>query len=605
MRKLSVRAQNKNELKGIQFLSQLLDEMLFDHTDDSYKAAALNTFTRVVELKAVATEVLNGSAPSKTLDSFVEELNFSLETEEVLSNPEIRLFRKMLQDAKSNIDNIHKFVETVSAIESLLAEYFERICEKLKSLILDGAREKLNIVRVASDFIVQCEANGYSRRYVYSSVKQKLTRGLLERKNVSAQRLLDDFFGCFCNVAKEWIVYFAFDPNLALSELSDRFGIIYGIDFEGIEITTEEASSFIGTAAISGKVFLGCKVSGKDPLVALEMGQRLVGVCVAAVGFCDHECEIRFDKKGIVVDVLEKSAYEMQGRPNAMKVNTRGSIALKDGLSLIEMVIDHGQEEKEIQALFKLLNLVSLHGVGLVENNPPNQLVDLWSALEGFMPRPGRDAVRISHFSDQLSRVLTLSYAEKLFRVVGAELTGAGKRARNYMELVGVDLDNVLEVASFVCSSEFEAERVKLLGIIECDNPLLCFRLWSLNRRFSSNKKILNTLQSHQRKLKWQIFRIYYSRNSIVHAANVSDNVASLVEHLHAYIDQLTWSILRVLSSRRAGTVEQAMAILLAHETLILEDLSNSKDIVCDKNNIYEFVFGLNNPVSPLKLIEN
>lgn len=599
MRKLSIRALNANEIKCIQFFSQLLDEMLFDHSDDSYKAAALNTYTRVIELKEIATEVLNGSAPLKTLESFVEELSFSLETDEILSHSEITLLRQMLYDAKLNIENTHKFVETILAIENFLENYFDRICSTLKSSILGECKEKRKIIRIASDFIVQCEADGYSRRYVYNSVKQKLIKPLLQRKNVSSQALLNEFFDCFKNEPKEWIVYFAFHPNNDLFELTNRFGVICGINLDGIDNIAPKALAYIENAKISGKIFLGYKVAGKDPLVALEFGQRMVGICVAAVGFCNHECEIKFDNKGIVVDLLRKSAIEMAGRPNAMKVNTRGAIGLQDGLTLIEKVIDSEGHEKDVHALLKLLNLVNLHAVGLTENNPPNQLVDLWSALEGFMPKPGRDAVRISHFSDQLSRVLTLSYAEKLFRVVATELKGAGKKARNLIESAAIDLNNTADVASFICSSEYEEIRVNLLKIIERDNPLLCFRLWDLNRKFSTNKKILETLKSHQRKIKWQLFRIYYSRNSIVHAARISDNIASLVEHLHAYIDQLTWSILRILGGKYARTVEQAMAILLAHENLILDELLKSKEISCNKENIFGLVFGRNNPISP------
>ena len=53
----------------------------------------------------------------------------------------------------------------------------------------------------------------------------------------------------------------------------------------------------------------------------------------------------------------------------------------------------------------------------------------------------------------------------------------------------------------------------------------------------NSTKKLNSTISAYAQRIKWHIYRMYRTRNAIVHSGDIPDNLKYLGEHLHSYLD--------------------------------------------------------------------
>ncbi len=94
------------------------------------------------------------------------------------------------------------------------------------------------------------------------------------------------------------------------------------------------------------------------------------------------------------------------------------------------------------------------------------------------------------------------------------------------------------------------------------DFQLLRFRAFQLSEILSTPEKLRNALDSHEQKLRWQIRRLYRTRNLIVHSGRRPSYIHSLVENGHDYVDQLIFDVMKLSCGEyKVGTLEQAFEL--------------------------------------------
>ena len=89
------------------------------------------------------------------------------------------------------------------------------------------------------------------------------------------------------------------------------------------------------------------------------------------------------------------------------------------------------------------------------------------------------------------------------------------------------------------------------------DFHLLNDRLKYFNELFLSKEKIANTIINHTERLQWQIRRIYRARNLIVHTGNTPSYTATLIEHIHSYLDIILETLIQLSSKNKINSVGQ------------------------------------------------
>jgi hypothetical protein len=250
------------------------------------------------------------------------------------------------------------------------------------------------------------------------------------------------------------------------------------------------------------------------------------------------------------------------------------------------------------RSLRMFVGALEYHRAAIESDRPENQLLDLWASLEGLLPTPPDNSARISYYCDTILPVLTLTYAERMFRYLRWVAVLAGPGMREFLSTKGQGTSFFEQTTSLTVCTDLAAERDELFAKLD-NYPLLRFRFYEIGEKFRSSKRVRETLLAHRKKVGWHLQRIYRARNLISHTAQALPYLPALVENLHVYIDLMLSSIPRVYSKYRSQmSLATVFAILKASESSLLQDLANA-DVPCDKSNYQQIVFGTHNPLTP------
>ena len=148
-----------------------------------------------------------------------------------------------------------------------------------------------------------------------------------------------------------------------------------------------------------------------------------------------------------------------------------------------------------------------------------------------------------------------------------------GKIIKNVEE----DGNDCLKIACIIILDKYAETRNELYQVLE-NYPLIRSRISQLNELFKHKKTFLNDLDRYTRRLKWHLRRMYRTRNAIVHSGEDPENLKSLGEHLHSYIDELLLEIIGQLTGEKClSTIDN----VLIESEFNMDDIRrkfNSKD---------------------------
>lgn len=212
-------------------------------------------------------------------------------------------------------------------------------------------------------------------------------------------------------------------------------------------------------------------------------------------------------------------------------------------------------------ASFDRFNRVAdLHGISVASYIVENQLVSLWTSLETLIPVSMKGA-KIANVVDSMIPFLLMTYVKRLISRLGHDLViwrrWTIKRILNKVE-GGSSSSISQKLLALLCVPANEALRIELYSELE-DFHLLRFRLFSLSEMLATPEKIQKALDSHEKKVRWQIRRIYRTRNLIVHSGSKPSYIHGLVENGHEYLDLILFEVMKfACGDYRTTTLEQA-----------------------------------------------
>jgi len=119
---------------------------------------------------------------------------------------------------------------------------------------------------------------------------------------------------------------------------------------------------------------------------------------------------------------------------------------------------------------------------------------------------------------------------------------------------------------------------LKALCDFVADHPLLLFRLKELWDAFSNPKQLLKELQRSKARVTWHLFRIYRSRNLIVHEGyDPSHLTQSLLDNLHYYFSVTLSRILHGMQIREGISVDGSIAYWRSRSDFMLDRLERGQ----------------------------
>lgn len=184
-------------------------------------------------------------------------------------------------------------------------------------------------------------------------------------------------------------------------------------------------------------------------------------------------------------------------------------------------------------AFSSIIHALTLHDEAVSAKDENVILRTFWTATETLFAMPefsvDRDNVIYS-----LMYIIQKTYILKLLRYTYNEIVSCvGIRVLN-SEFGITEFSGFLDYFSKYAA---DASEMKALYAKFGNNLLLRTRVYTLRKQLDDGKKILEMLQKHERKILWQLQRIYRARNLSTHAGITVDNVTYLVNNLHNYFD--------------------------------------------------------------------
>lgn len=567
--------------KALIYFAQLLDEMLFDYTLDTYKPSVMTTPTLGVETLNTIRDVDAGIIQPKNIEHLIAELIHNLSHDQVA--------------------------------KSLLGEAYTAFLNKLKNPTL-GAKEKKSIVEM---LVIQLPANLYKEKSETLLLKE-LEQPNWERSVI--RRLARNYISV--------LLYIGFSQH-NLKNLTQKF-FYYG---ENRIKSNSDASLFFDTIKLEKKkhkiyfivdpVFLGAKPTFERLSLCIEQQppeqladndffknlQRKKIVSVSHIDALDS-----FTAREIAEDYLKFASsflniYHHKDKPSwsneALVVSGSDALKVSERLNPMKKCKDlkHEKATKRLESLMsefslenssfaKFLRSIQLHSMALKSESVENQLLNLWIALESLVPSDTKssDQATIEHITDSIIPFLNISYIDSLIENLARDLLLWDRHVLNthFRGIPGPKSKHKL--ANIMILPEYEATRDSLSSKFR-NYSLLSDRFEHIKAMISSPASIKSTIDNHKLRLEWQFRRIYRTRNNIVHSGKGQQFTPLLVEHTHNYLDKI-FEILVMLASkpRKIRSVTQGFRyIKIINEQRYATITKNG--FTFDINNIKENLF--------------
>lgn len=211
----------------------------------------------------------------------------------------------------------------------------------------------------------------------------------------------------------------------------------------------------------------------------------------------------------------------------------------------------------------RLIRSVSLAGFSMNTPDIDARIVPLWSAFEALLPQPSKDkeaSVRISHFADVIGPCILHDHFRSLFEVTYRNFkTCFGEVFSDHVGAKGIGETKAHKFANLIVQQDpFDEDFFKIFS----DHPLARYRVGRMRRVFSNPKNVVDILDGLEKKVEWQLHRIYRERNSLVHSGSVTRAAEHLLENGYSYYQSILFLIERISRSVSIADSDQAIELV-------------------------------------------
>lgn len=591
---------NFNEQLGIAFLGQCLDELLFNHTIDSYKAPATNLHINISELYNLLRHHKEDRIKRGSLQYIIDELLYKVKDNVVFNKTPliINSLTKLLKNAKTDFKELTTHVNIV--LNFLRKEYWDIITNRIQAEIEKPLPDYEAIYKLSVEFVIETENKGFSRAYIYFETQKFFFNPLCSPKKIKDINAIDIFFKRFESKGKKWTIILKSTPNISIfKQFQEKFGIeiFYSIPTE--YNVDENTNDFFISESNYNNYIVVKNVPAKDPYNAKNASIQHVDMFLDICQFHDHINVPNISNESLVHDMEANKIFRLKAEPSPMDLwESEYVIALDERVKdTISMLTGNIFTEKSKYAFLKALDF---HRSALATQVPEIQLINIWAAIEGFLPPPSKDDDRIIHYLSILVPHLTLTYSEKILKYISTNMMSYKQSAdfTNSISYRGSEFDKCVVILT---CREMTAEREELYNNLK-KHPLLLYRAKKIHNDFNSRRNINATIRKHTQRLELHIQRIYTLRNLIVHTAESLPYIKTLIYNLHNYFDSLINSISTTGSQFKVKqvSIQTAVSLLRSHYNIYLDELSEDEEAT-SLDNYKDVIFGANNILSPYK----
>lgn len=590
---------NYEEMEGVIFFAQCFCEMLSDETLDSYKAPALNLHLSILELFYLANMYKEGILNKGSIKFSVDEFLCKVEEDIVFTDGMKDIIKSYANEIKNLITkqdiNKSKMLNLISSATSDLNQYLSL----LKSRIIEeckNPRMKKNIRKLCQDIIVEILLIGFSRRYALAKARKFFFSPSVAPVRLSRVEQLNDFLDFFDERESSWEVHFI--GSKIPKEFTSHMNIFQArrVMRTPAYLSEDEKYTSFKSKKRKHEVIYSVVIDARDPHDARESAEYRLRFFTDVCRFHQHNATYTLEDRAFVYSFLTKKSFFIDSPKKPMQCGA--TLKRAENIELFKHTLEILQgehfQDSSIRAFHKVLDF---HHAAISSSDYENQLLDLWAALEGFLPPPDGSTDRITWYLNYLMPPLILAYNEKIILEVATPLAScAENKIGSIIDELPSSGDRILDSVRLLSCAEYAGQRTRLLSAID-KNPLFRNRLDTVSKIYHSTKTIRHNISNHEKKIKIHIQRIYTLRNQIIHNASSLPYIKTLVENLHDYLDTVMLSVSLVgIRSNTKLSVDAALEKMSIIDKCYRNSISG--DVNVNINNCEKIIFGENNVLS-------
>ena len=568
---------------GLVYFAQIVEEMLFDFTLDTYKASVMHTGLLCAEGLQTIEEIENGNIKAPNLWHITAELCSCFEKDLVAQNMVTlpsSAFYSTLKNPKSGLNEVRTVLELLSI--QLSGSRYKKRNEELLIQEIKSPQTISTIRGLARSYITTLIAVGFHPKHIQSEcINFFYERG----SRIAGAESIDNFLSLFSLEKTEFIVIFR--TGKIFEQVSgafpeERLLITHNLP-DDVDLTSYPAFNHQGSLYAIAR-----QISARDIFSARNGAESILKLAATLLTIYHHKEHPSWISECIVQNATTKAYYKIANPINSMQKCADLLPAVAS--TRLKLLVQEFSLDKDSFA--KFVRSAQLHSMALGSNTDENQILNLWISLESLIPSEskGDDISNIEHIVNSLVPFLNIGYVEGLINCLVKDLLiwNATDTRKALKKIEGKKF--IDRLAKGLVLKDFAPSLASLEGQLHAF-PLLHDRFEYLRHLLSSPTNVVNSLDAHKTRLEWQIRRIYRTRNIIVHSGKTPSYTKTLIEHTHGYLDIVLSMLVNMASKPKViHSVEQGFKYADLQYATYYGALSQ-KGLSFDKNNIDALLF--------------
>ncbi|UHL64080.1 hypothetical protein LSG25_18995 [Paralcaligenes sp. KSB-10] len=570
---------------GLLFFAQLLEELLFDFSLDTYKASVMQTGSLCSEAIRTIDDIEAGNIKEPNIWHVTSELCASFEKDSVAQAlvplPSGAFFGK-LKNTRTPLKEL-KDVLKLLLVQLKPTSYRDKNEELLANEIC-GRQAHSEIRRLARSYITTLVSTGYSQKYLHETSLDFFWRG---PGNIIDNAAIMEFFALIPRAHSSFTAIFHVDKLFA--------GAATAFDSLGMKIHETLPDNFetskwpAFTSQAHGRIYAVVeKISARDVYSARMEAESRLKMGSTFLSLFHHKKEACWSPDSIIINEENSQQRKISQPINSM----HKCLDMREVLAAKQLQLFMQDFSLERQSFAKFISSSRLHSMALASDTEENQILNLWVALESLVPSETKsaDTSNIEHITNSITPFLNFEYIERLLDNLVRDLLRWNHRATKtaLRNVPGKKFTHKL--AKLLALQQFSAELAQLENSFR-DFHLLRDRVGYFKSTLSSPEAVIDALKNHKQRLDWQIRRIYRTRNVIVHTGVTPDYTRTLIEHTHVYLDSILATLIKLASKPRViNSVGQGFKFIELKYASYCAQLSD-KNLEFDITNIERLLF--------------
>lgn len=507
------------EVDGVLYFAQRIEEMLFDYSIDLYKMPLLNTHGLAREYCRVVEKVSSGEIKEYQREILFEEFLASFNDDIILKEnwgiSNIEFITKSFGSSTQRVKD-----HTVAYVDSTLSNgrYYNWIVKTLLKYT-KLPKEKKKIEAVIRCFIPELVSMGYDSEFIYTALKQHFFSG-----DAINNTSLEKFLAIFDLKSHRYNVYFAVSPMVKhFREILEN----------RLRLHFDDDGNFSLFNKHSNRIIVYFKdIKAPCPNSAARDAYNRLDIFFSFYKFVGNKKGLSIQKKAMVKEqdcapvfvASKKLSYNIIENIDYSEIG-----ALSD--QLITGLLINAEDEYSV-----LSKSVELHNTAISASDLKSGFLNFWSAVEILCQGHTADS-KIGPVLDVVLPILKKDYLVAQIQDFNKNLKD-NLRKEDYeyilseIKVAGCEKRKIIQL---IFLEQYKDLRTEVLTKL-ANYPVLRSRLCLLSS-MNTTKKLNTMICAYVQRVKWHIYRMYRTRNAIVHSGEVPRNLKYLGEHLHSYLD--------------------------------------------------------------------